>query len=552
MSTTPSANPPTDTVRAPQFVPGWRVWTTIGVCAALIALLRGFHENLNDLAPAFDQAFLNIVTLVLGFIPCLTLVLWCVFRSSYPAPVRYGLAGLIGLAVVMGVVVFRVEEVYGNMLPRFQFRFAKKADQRLEPLAADQTADLSHTTPQDFPEFLGPGRANHLPGPRLNLDWNHHPPEELWRIQIGAGWSAFSAVNGFAVTMEQRGTEELVTCYRIADGSPVWSHAISARHENVLGGDGPRSTPTIHNGKVYALGAVGRLSCLDGATGRTIWEDDLLERYHLTQLESESFVQWGRAASPLIVGDTVIVPAGGITPPLTGETRGVCRSLIAYNKDSGKVLWEGGDQQVSYASPSLGTLAGKQQILIVNERTVAGHDPATGEELWNFLWPGSSKANASSSQAIALSGDRVFVSKGYGGGAALYQITLQSGHWNAELLQENHKALQTKFTNVSIHGKLIFGLSDGPLQCVDAETLKIYWRAGRYDNGQIIGVGDELLVLGEMGELTLVDATSAGHHVRGKTQVLQGKTWNNLCLYGDILLVRNDQWAAAYRLEMTK
>src|SRR4029078_7871923 len=131
----------------------------------------------------------------------------------------------------------------------------------------------------DFPQFLGPQRSCWIPGPELARDWSKQPPKLVWKRPIGAGWSAFSAVNGYAVTMEQRGAEEWVTCYEVATGEPVWGQAIEARHENPMGGVGPRATPTIHRGRVYALGATGVLRCLDGASGKLLWSDDVRKRY---------------------------------------------------------------------------------------------------------------------------------------------------------------------------------------------------------------------------------------------------------------------------------
>src|SRR6185436_15648996 len=182
--------------------------------------------------------------------------------------------------------LFTIVEVTGNMVPRFAPRFSKPADVvlgKVETKAKSSGIDLVTTTPDDFPQFLGPDRNNYLSGPNLADDWNATPPREVWRRKIGAGWSAFSVRNGYAVTMEQRGDDEWITCYEVTTGKPVWGDSIPARHENVLGGIGPRSTPTIHNGKIYALGATGVLRCLDGATGKLLWKDDLLDRYEFSK-----------------------------------------------------------------------------------------------------------------------------------------------------------------------------------------------------------------------------------------------------------------------------
>src|SRR5262249_46281340 len=162
----------------------------------------------------------------------------------------------------------------------------------------------------------------------------------------------------------------------------------TARHENPMGGVGPRSTPNIHGGRVYALGATGVLRCLDGGTGKLLWSDDLRKRYGLSAGEDESLVQWGRAASPLIVDNFVVVPGGGPS--------GKAKCLVAFDAESGRLEWEaenkqasGAADQISYSSPVLATLAGRRQILIVNESTISGHDPATGERLWSAdTWSG--------------------------------------------------------------------------------------------------------------------------------------------------------------------
>ena len=186
----------------------------------------------------------------------------------------------------------------------------------------------------------------------------------------------------------------------------MWGHAIEARHENPLGGVGPRSTPTIHQGRVYALGATGVLRCLDGGTGKLLWSDDLRKRYAVDvvvnwTVSDEALVQWGRAASPLVVDHLVVVPGGGPT--------GQAKNLVAFKVETGRVEWEsenikedGTADQISYASPSLATVAGRRQILIVNESTASGHDPTTGERLWSFPWPGGSSSMASASQAVAI------------------------------------------------------------------------------------------------------------------------------------------------------
>jgi outer membrane protein assembly factor BamB len=457
------------------------------------------------------------------------------------------------------------------MVPQFAPRWQPIADSTLgkvEVAGEVGGADFTTTTADDFPQFLGPNRDCYLPGPELARDWTTHPPHELWRRPIGAGWSAFAAVNGYAVTLEQRGPEEWITCYEIATGNPVWGHAITARHENPLGGIGPRSTPTIHGSRVYALGATGVLRCLDGKDGTLLWQDDLRARYGLDAASDELLVQWGRAGSPLIVNDLVVVPAGGPTAQ--------AKSLIAFEAQTGKVAWEGGVDQIGYASPALATLAGIRQVLIVNENSASGHDPKTGVVLWSHDWPGNdfettatfateqerlaslpgnSSQDASSSQPLALADDRVLLTKGYGGGAELLHFTQipGGGLLKGASVWRNKQALETKFTNVCVIGEHIYGLSNGYLECVALDSGRKTWRKNRrqeFGHGQILGVGNCVLVLSEEGELALVEANPQQFVELARIPVFTDKTWNNLCLYGNKLLLRNDREAVCLELPL--
>jgi outer membrane protein assembly factor BamB len=454
------------------------------------------------------------------------------------------IAALVGGIAAAGMT--RVIHFSGSMVPRLA-----RGEHDFDNSSTEQATevDLTTTTPNDFPQFLGPERNGWIPGPPLLSDWKKTPPRLLWMRPIGAGWSAFAAVNGFAVTLEQRRDEEWVTCYEIDSGRQAWGHAIKARHENPLGGIGPRSTPTIFEGRVYALGATGVLRCLDGATGKLIWSDDLRQRYGLDAESEEAMVMWGRSASPLIVDRTVVVPGGG--------PAGKAKNLAAFDVESGKLAWEaenrteeGALDQIAYASPALATLAGRRQILIVNESTASGHDATTGTRLWSHPWPGDSGGAASASQAVRVGENRVLLSKGYSGGAELIEIS-PAGSGEGLLVKTVWKiprVLQTKFTNVVVYEDHAFGLSEGILECVELASGKRKWKKGRYGHGQILGVGELLLVLSEEGELNLVELNTRKLVEHGTAPALTGKTWNNLCLYGNRLLVRNGDEAACLEL----
>lgn len=405
--------------------------------------------------------------------------------------------------------------------------------------------DLVTTTPDDFPGFLGKDRRCAVEHVRLDPDWGKRPPQLLWRKPVGGGWSAFSTVNGFAVTMEQRGPEEQITCYALRSGEHHWTASWNERFINF--DECPRSTPTIAHGKVFALGAWGRLVCVNGSTGKVIWSRDLLVDLGITRKEEQEMVHFGRSNSPLVTDRLVVVPGGG--------TPGKCASLLAYDIETGDLQWKGGHRPIGYSSPVLAELLGAEQILTVNEDAVSGHDPATGAERWSYPWPSSSAVDANVSQSVPLPGNRVLLSKGYRQGAALIELSRPEpgGAIQVREVWRNADVLRSKFSNLVVWQGHVYGLSDARLECVALETGERRWREGRYGNGQVLRVGDLLLVQNERGKVSLVHLSpETPNDVRGSVQALTGRTWNTIALYGSILLVRNSTEAACYELPLVE
>lgn len=532
--------------------PGWtaRIIFALALLSILFVQLVGALED--PPFPFDDPAVRNLIVLISCAGTVLTAWIWFCFRSSYSPTLRLAvgagtavaLTAIISLTAALG---FKgVLQFSGSLTPQLAKR---EHDVALYQSAPSSTvANLNVTTADDFPQFLGPQRSGWISEPRLGRDWQSQPPRQLWKRHVGAGWSAFAAVNGFAVTLEQRGNDECAVCYEVRTGEQVWQHATPARHETALGGVGPRSTPTVHQGRVFVLGATGVLLCLEGSKGRLIWQDDLRKRYGISASEDEQHVMFGRAASPLIVDQLVIVPGGG--------RKGKSQNLVAFESETGRVVWEarttlpgGAADQIAYASPTLATLAGRRQVLIVNESTASGHDPATGHRLWSHPWPGKSNGSASVSQAVPFCPDRVLLSKGYGGGAELLELTRTGGgELKVNSVWRVPRSLQTKFSNVVVHNGHAFGLSEGILECIELQTGRRSWKRGRFGHGQILGVGELLLVLSEEGELHLLELNPEKFVELGSIQVLQGKCWNNLCLHGKHLLIRNAREAACLEL----
>jgi outer membrane protein assembly factor BamB len=344
---------------------------------------------------------------------------------------------------------------------------------------------------------------------------------------VGQGWSGFAVQGSLAITQEQHGDEERVVAYQAETGRAVWSHADNARYSTVIAGTGPRSTPTVHAGRVFTMGGTGILNALDLATGRRLWTHDVIK-------ENEgNLPDWGKSCSPLVVDERVIVSAGG-----SG------RSLVAYDAASGERVWAAGSAGASYSSPVLLTLGGRAQVVIFNRSSVAGHDPATGALLWEQPFPAEQPNVAA---PIALSGDRLLVSAGYGIGSKLYRLAAGGSGLQATVAWESPR-LKSKFANMVVHGGYVYGLDDGVLTCIDPQTGERRWKAGRYGHGQLLLVAGLLVVQTEDGEVVLVDPSPEAHRELTRFAALSGKTWNPPALAGRRLLVRNDREAAAYEL----
>ncbi len=519
---------------------------TLIVCALIYAAHR-YQDELSDTLFAFDFAILNIIK---GGVAALFSVLWLGwlwFRSGWSA---IWSRILPTLAVVFGVgflVCYKPIITGGMGIDRWEPRFW--VSRTIELTTDNKRADFASQTEYDFPQFFGRHRNGVVDTFGATLVDLEEQCSVVWKKPIGQGWSGFACSNGFAVTSQQVGADEVVSCIDIQTGLPHWTYRHKRRHEDFLGGVGPRSTPTISDGKVYFNGANGLLVCLNADTGELIWKQDLTELLNISLIAStngagismqteNTNVTWGRAGSPLVYKDLVIVPAGG------GQGQDPA-SLIAFDAKTGQEKWRGGEDDIGYSSPTIATLAGKEQILIVNEATVSGHDPETGQTLWTHPWPGHSNQDANTSQANDIGNDRVLVSKGYGVGGELLQVKRDSsGEFTVVSLWKNQRVLKTKLTSALVKDKYAYALNDGILECVELETGKRVWKRGRYGHGQVLLIGDKLLVHAERGFLALVDATPDGFKEHGRFDTIDGICWNTICVYNQYVLVRSELEAA--------
>jgi outer membrane protein assembly factor BamB len=484
---------------------------------------------------AFDEVQRRFATWVVALGTLAGLTLWLLRYSGLSWGVRLAVLVLVP-ALWFGLVEEFQVSGNGAFLPSLRLRGQASNDMRLEDhrhnqAAAEGVVELAEDV-HAFPEYRGRKRDGVVIGPALNRDWNAKPPQLVWKQPVGGGYAAFAIAGNLAVTIEQRRDEEAVVGYDPATGRERWRYTYDAHFEEALGGPGPRATPTIAGGDVYSVGAIGHLVCLEAATGKKKWSVEILK--------DNDNVMWAMSGSPLVYDEVVVVNPGAQRDTAKG------RAVVAYDRKTGKQVWAAGDASAGYSSPMLATFGGKRQVLLLDGTGFSGYDAATGTELWRFPW--ETYQNINVAQPIVLDGQRVIISAGYNHGSALLKIEEKDGQWSATQVWMNQK-LRCKFTSPVLYQGHLYGLDEGILACIDAETGERKWRDGRYGNGQLLLSGDLLVVITEDGKLALVQATPTRFTELGKIPVLKGaKTWNLPALVDGKVYIRNEQEMACYDL----
>lgn len=379
----------------------------------------------------------------------------------------------------------------------------------------------------DWPGFRGAHRDSVVHGARIETNWSASPPVQLWRRAIGPGWSSFAVGGGLIYTQEQRGDFEVVGCYDASTGRPVWTHRDHTRFWESNGGAGPRGTPALHDGRVYSLGATGILNALDARDGAVLWTRDIGTD------TATKIPDWGFAASPLIAGDRLIVAAAG--------------QLAAYDLQTGAPRWMGPAGHGGYSSPQLVTLGGVEQVVLLSGTGATSLAPADGKLMWKDSWPGMPILQP----AATGDGGLLITTSDMAGGAGTRRLAVKPSPdgWSVEELWTSN-GLRPYFNDLVVHNGHAFGFDNSILSCIDLQDGRRIWKGGRYGHGQLLLLADQdvLLVVTEDGDLALVSATPDQFIELAHVPAIEGKTWNHPVLVGDLLLVRNGQEMAAFRL----
>jgi outer membrane protein assembly factor BamB len=398
-------------------------------------------------------------------------------------------------------------------------------------------------------------RGNHgngISSERLRGAWSAEGPKRLWKASTPAGFSSLSVADGKAFTVVAREMDgakaEVCLALDALTGKELWVAVTGqAKYrgggdsgaEGNSGGDGPRSTPAVSGTRVYVYSAQMVLTCLDAATGRAVWKKDIQGEF------GGRNIGWESAMSPVVDGELVYVAGGG-----AGQ------SMLAFNKETGAVVWKTGDEQMTHATPAVTTILGARQVVFFMQSGLVSLDAASGKTLWRF--PFTYRTSTACSPVV--SGDVVFCTAGYEvGGAACQVVRAGEGFQAKELwrIKGNAAVADLWSTPVCKDGYLYGMLSfkkfgNGPLKCVDLKTGAVKWEQPGFGAGNVVLAGNELVALSDDGQVVLVQASPDGYKELARSKVISGKCWSTPALCDGRLYVRSTKESACVDLGLAQ
>jgi outer membrane protein assembly factor BamB len=460
--------------------------------------------------------------------------LTCFPTHRLRTPAAIALLGLGWLS--FGLV--RNEGFDGEYYPEFVWRWSNQHEANLPDLPSaittspTDTANVPDATiPAEWPRFRGPQGDGVANGNPLSINWQATPPREVWRIPVGPGWGSFAFDQGWLFTQEQRQEQEVLSCYSALDGSLIWSHADDIRFTEVVSGAGPRSTPAVSNGRVFAMGGKGLLTCVQEADGQQIWQRNLVQDYQAP------IPMWGFSGSPLIVDGLVVIFVGG------NEDNG----WMAFNADSGEKVWGIPSPGMNYTTAQLMTLNDLRCLVFCDGRGMHGADVATGKVLWTHQpagWNGTPMVDV---QQLAPSSLLVALGDGYG--LTRVDVEHKGDSWSFRDVWTS-KRLRPSFNDSLITDETIYGFNQAVFSCIDATTGERLWQGGRYGFGQALLLKNAgcIVVAAENGDAVLLKTNREKLEELGRIPVLDGKTWNHPIAVNNRLFLRNGQVAVCLDL----
>jgi len=385
-------------------------------------------------------------------------------------------------------------------------------------------------TGANWPQWRGPNRDGISKETGLLKQWPAEGPALVWKATgAGRGYSSFSISNGRLYTMGLRGDREFIVAFDVATGKEAWATAHGSAFHNDQG-DGPRGTPTVDGDRVYAFGGNGDLSALEARTGKIVWTKNVLKEFGARN------ITWGISESPLVMGNKVLVNAGG-----PGA------SIVALNKSDGTVIWKSQSDEASYSSAIPLEINSITQVVFFTAERAVGLDTKDGRLLWEYSKPSNRTANVATPIVRA---NRVFISSDYGTGGGVVEIKPDN---KAEEIYFT-KDMRNHHSSSVLVGDYLYGFSSAILTAMKFDTGEVAWRDRSVGKGSLVYADGHLYCLSENGVVGLVEATPAGYKEKGRFRIQQGSlpTWTHPVVAGGRLYLRDQDTIYAFDVREKK
>jgi outer membrane protein assembly factor BamB len=387
------------------------------------------------------------------------------------------------------------------------------------------------TFAQDWPQWRGPNRDGKVSGFTAPQKWPGSLTQK-WKITVGLGDATPALVGDKLYVFTRQGTEEITLCLNATDGKEVWRDKYEA--QAVTGAPaprhlGPRSSPTVVDGKVVTLGVGGILSCLDAATGKVVWRKDEFPKV---------VPQFFTAMSPIITDGMCIAHLGG-------KDNG---AVIAFDLATGNQKWKWTGDGPAYASPVLMTVEGTKQIIVQTGKNVVGIAAADGKLLWQVPSPAQRMAQ---NAATPIVNGQTVIYTGQGQGTKAVKIEKQGDGFAVKELWSNAD-LGTGFNTPVLKDGLLFGLSDrGNFFCLNAQTGQAAWTdTNKLSNfGAVLDVGSCLLALPEKSELIVFKPDGKEYGELARYKVADTPIYAHPVISGNRVFVKDQESVAMWMVE---
>lgn len=357
----------------------------------------------------------------------------------------------------------------------------------------------------DWPQLHGAARDGHSAETKLDWNWPKNGPKVVWKNEVGSGWAGPVVTGERLIIFHRIGDEENVQCLDPATGKERWKHSYRTKYRDDFGfDDGPRATPTIADGRVFALGPNGDFSAVELASGKPLWHHNLLAEYRA----DKGF--FGAACSPLVMGERVLVNVGG---------KGA--GVVAFNVADGKEVWKSTDDAASYSSPVAAEIDGKPAAVFLTRRGLRVLDPTNGKSLYDFPWKPRIEASVQAATPL-VKGDEIFLTVSYATGGVL----LRAKGGSLDEVWSNDKSLSSQYNTPVRVGDYLYGthgrsdVGTGQMRCVEWKTGAVRWSKDNFGVASVIAVDGGILALTEGGDLVRFDASPDGYKERARAALL--------------------------------